>query len=133
MPRDVSIHQATQMLTIQQFSMFFREKIDFGIAADHVPAVAELKPGLISITNNDSTVQKYFVSGGFVFVHDDSTCDLSCVEAVPIEHIDPVRARNGVDTYTKLLASASDELSSAKAQIGLEVHEAMVFALDPSS
>jgi F-type H+-transporting ATPase subunit delta len=114
-------------------ALFRRFVVDFGIAADHVPSVAELKPGLVSITNNDSTVQKYFISGGFVFVHDDSTCDLSCVEAVPIEHIDPVRARNGVDTYSKLLAAAPDELSSAKAQIGLEVHEAMVYALDPSS
>jgi len=101
----------------------------FGIAPDHVPTVSELKPGLVSITNNDQSVQKFFVSGGFVFVHDDSTCDLSVVEAVPIEHIDPNRARQGVETYTKMLATATDEMTSAKAQIGLEVHEAMVFAL----
>ena len=103
---------------------------DFGIAADHVPTVTELKPGLVSITNNDQTVTKYFVSGGFAFVHDDSTCDLSVVEAVPIDHIDPQRARNGVDSYAKQLASATDELSQVKAQIGLEVHEAMVYAIE---
>jgi F-type H+-transporting ATPase subunit delta len=98
-----------------------------------VPTVAELKPGLISITNHDSTVSKYFVSGGFAFVHDNSTVDLSVVEAVPLEHIDPARARAGVETFAKQVASATDELSIVKAQIGLEVHEAMVYALDPNS
>jgi F0F1-type ATP synthase epsilon subunit len=65
---------------------------------------------------------------GFVFVHDDSTCDLSCIEAVPVEQIDPNRARQGIDTYQKMLATAGDEATSVKAQIGLEVHEAMVCA-----
>jgi len=104
----------------------------FGIAPDHVPVVAELKPGLVSITANDQSVTKYFVSGGFVFVHDDSTCDLSCIEAVPVEQIDPNRAKQGIDTYQKMLATAADEATSVKAQIGLEVHEAMLYAIGPN-
>merc|ERR1712146_101519 len=54
----------------------------FGIAADHVPTVSEVKPGLVSI---DET-EHYFVSGGFVFVHEDSAVDLSVLEAFPLDH-----------------------------------------------
>jgi len=35
-----------------------------------------------------STQTKYFVSGGFAFVHSDSTTDISAVEAVKLEDLD---------------------------------------------
>ena len=63
-------------------------------------------------------------------VHEDSTMDVSVLEAFPLDQIDPNRAKAGVDSFTKKLAAARNEMEAAKAQIGLEVHEAMVYALE---
>ena len=50
---------------------------DFGILPGHVPTVSQLRPGVVSVHVNDKDVKKYFVSGGFAFVHADSTADVS--------------------------------------------------------
>lgn len=47
---------------------------EFGITADHVPVVAQLKPGVMQILHDGSTEpEKYFVAGGFSITHPDST------------------------------------------------------------
>merc|ERR1711862_97697 len=102
----------------------------FGIAPDHVPTVQELLPGLVSVTNKDQSITNYFVSGGFVFVHENSTVDLSVLECFPLEQLDPQRVRNNIDSFTKQMASAQDEAAKVKAQIGLEVSEAAQYALE---
>lgn len=47
---------------------------DYGVTANHVPYVAQLKPGLMQIVHaeNDDP-EKYFISGGYAFTHQDST------------------------------------------------------------
>ena len=47
---------------------------EFGITADHVPVVAQLKPGVMQILHSGSSEpEKYFVAGGFSITHPDST------------------------------------------------------------
>ena len=41
-------------------------------------------------------VQKYFVSGGFAFVHPDSTADVCAVEAVALNDLDEEAVRAGL-------------------------------------
>jgi F-type H+-transporting ATPase subunit delta len=91
--------------------------------------VAELKPGVVSVTSTTGTEEHFFVSGGFAFVHANSTVDLSVLEAVPVDQLDPVRVKAGLDLFTKKASSAPNEQEAAKAQIGVEVHEAMTYAL----
>ena len=40
----------------------------FGIKANHVPIIAQLKPGVVEL-HDGADVAKYFVSGGFAFMH----------------------------------------------------------------
>ena len=127
-------------LTTPHSSLMLDEKVNlvtvpgsagyFGIAPDHVPTVSEIKPGLVTIEPADGKAQHYFVSGGFVFVHENSTVDLSVLEAVPVDQIDPNLAKAGADTFQKQLSSAKDDLEIAKAQIGLETSEAMLYAIE---
>jgi F-type H+-transporting ATPase subunit delta len=102
---------------------------DFGVMPGHVPTVAELRPGLVTIHKEmDKTVEKYFVSGGFAFVHDDSTADVCAVEAVPLEDLDPEAIKAGLADYTSKLASVQakgDDYEIAAAQVGVEVYSAM--------
>jgi hypothetical protein len=48
---------------------------EYGVTANHVPYVAELKPGVLQILHeeNSSEPEKYFVPGGFALTHADSS------------------------------------------------------------
>ncbi len=46
---------------------------EYEVTADHVPIVAELKAGLLTIKHSDGGDEKYFVPGGFSLTHEGST------------------------------------------------------------
>ena len=47
---------------------------EYGVAANHVPYVAQLKPGVLQILHEESggEPEKYFVAGGYAFTHPNS-------------------------------------------------------------
>jgi len=45
----------------------------FGILPNHVPTLAVLKPGVLSVLENDNSIKKFFVSSGSITVNDDSS------------------------------------------------------------
>lgn len=57
---------------------------DFGILAQHVPTLAALKPGVITVHAEDGQA-KYFVSSGTVTVNSDSSVQILAEEAVPVD------------------------------------------------
>lgn len=46
---------------------------EYEVTADHVPIVAELKAGMLTIKHEDGGDEKYFVPGGFSLTHEGST------------------------------------------------------------
>lgn len=106
---------------------------DFGVMPGHVPTLAQLRPGVVTIHKElDKDVQKYFVSGGFAFVHPDSTADVCAVEAVPLSELDGDAVRAGLQEYTAKLAavqSKGDDYEIAAAQVGVEVYSALNAAI----
>jgi hypothetical protein len=46
---------------------------EYEVTADHVPIVAELKAGLLTIHFDQGESEKYFVAGGFSLTHEGST------------------------------------------------------------
>ena len=75
---------------------------DFGVMPGHVPTVAQLRPGVITIHKElDKQVEKLFVSSGFAFVHANSTADICAVEAVKLDELDPEAIRAGLQVSTK--------------------------------
>lgn len=49
---------------------------EYGVAANHVPYLAEMKPGVLQILHDEGSTsepEKYFVPGGFAFTHANST------------------------------------------------------------
>ena len=99
-----------------------------GVLPGHVPTIAELKPGIMSV-HEGTDIKKYFVSSGFAFLHANSVADIIAVEAVPLENIDASQVQKGLAEFTQKLASATTDLEKAEAQIGVEVHSAMNAAL----
>lgn len=59
----------------------------FGVKANHVPIIAQLKPGVVEL-HDGTDVTKYFVSGGFAFVHPNSTADICVLEAATLDQFD---------------------------------------------
>jgi len=108
---------------------------DFGAMPGHVPTVAQLRPGVITIHNEmDKDIEKYFVSSGYAFVHADSTTDIVAVEAFKLDEFDTDAVRAGLQEYTAKLASLQgggkgDDYEIAAAQIGVEVYSAMNSAI----
>lgn len=49
----------------------------FGILPKHVPTIAVLKPGVVSVFENDGKVNKVFVSSGTITINDDSSVQVS--------------------------------------------------------
>ncbi|KAL7184094.1 hypothetical protein ACSBR2_026293 [Camellia fascicularis] len=99
-----------------------------GVLPGHVATIAELKPGVFSV-HEGNDVTKYFVSSGFAFIHANSFADIIAVEAIPLDHIDPSLVHKGLADFTQKLNSASTDLEKAEAQIGVDVHSALNYAL----
>ena len=99
-----------------------------GILPGHVPTIAELKPGLMSV-HEGTDVKKYFVSSGFAFIHANSYADIVAIEAVPVDRIDANQVQKGLAEFTQKLSSATTDLEKAEAQIGVDVHSALNSAL----
>jgi len=105
---------------------------DFGVMPGHVPTAAQLRPGVLTVQEEEGTTKKFFVSSGFAFVHADSTADVCAIEAFPVEDLDATTVEAGLADYTAKLASATgsgDDYEAAAAQIGVEVYSAMNAAI----
>ncbi len=87
-----------------------------GIAKNHVPVIAELKPGVVTVDEPGKS-EKYFISGGFAFVNPDKTCFINAVEAIPLEQLDSEAVKKGLQTYSAEFASATEPEAKAKAQV----------------
>lgn len=99
-----------------------------GVLPGHVATIAELKPGVFSV-HEGNEVTKYFLSGGFAFIHQNSYADIVAVEAVPVDHFDPNLVQKSLAEFTQKLSSASTDVEKAEAQIGVDVHSAINAAL----
>nr|GLL40397.1 ATP synthase subunit delta', mitochondrial [Ipomoea trifida]GMD19108.1 ATP synthase subunit delta', mitochondrial [Ipomoea batatas]GME12138.1 ATP synthase subunit delta', mitochondrial [Ipomoea batatas] len=99
-----------------------------GVLPGHVATIAELKPGVMSV-HEGNDVSKYFVSGGFAFIHANSFADIIAVEAVPLDRVDANLVQKGLAEFTQKLNTASTDVEKAEAQIGVDVHSALNAAL----
>uniref|UniRef100_A0A336KXP7 ATP synthase F(1) complex subunit delta, mitochondrial n=1 Tax=Culicoides sonorensis TaxID=179676 RepID=A0A336KXP7_CULSO len=102
----------------------------FGILPKHVPTLAVIKPGVVTVYEADGKVQKVFVSSGTITVNDDSSVQVLAEEAHPVENLDASAARECLSKAQQELSSASDDKKRAEAAIAVEVAEALVKAAE---
>eukprot|EP00699_Malawimonas_sp_californiana_P001368 EC715423.1.p1 GENE.EC715423.1~~EC715423.1.p1 ORF type:complete len:165 (+),score=16.52 EC715423.1:52-495(+) len=100
-----------------------------GILANHVPTVAELQPGVVMVKEKEGVEKKFFVSSGFAIMGKANDLTINALEAVPLDVIDKEAARKGLDEYTAKVASAASDADRARAQVGVDVHRALVAAV----
>merc|ERR1712244_9905 len=97
----------------------------FGILPQHVPTLAVLKPGVVSVFEEDGSQKKYFVSSGSVTINDDSSVQVLAEEAHPVDRLDGNAIREAMSKAASDLSSASSETAKAEAQIAMECYEAL--------
>lgn len=103
---------------------------EYGITADHVPIVAQLKPGILQIMHEGAEAEKYFVAGGFSLTHENSVTDISCPEAVKLDDIDSAAVTSNYEAAKSAFSSAeAGSVAAAEAQIDIEVNRAMGAAI----
>jgi len=101
----------------------------FGILPSHVPTMAALAPGVVTVYEADGSTTKYFVSSGTVTVNGDSTVQLLAEEACLVSDIDVNAAREAVASANATLAAAKDEVERAEAQIAADAADAIIKAV----
>ena len=103
---------------------------EYEVTADHVPIVAELKAGMLTINFEDGEEEKYFVAGGFSLTHEGSTTDIVCPEAVKLDDLDPAAVSKNFEAAKAKAASAeAGSVDAAEAMIEVETNRAMGGAL----
>ncbi|CAP23908.2 Protein CBG02643 [Caenorhabditis briggsae] len=98
-----------------------------GVLANHVPTIGVLKPGVVTVTTNEGTVQRLFVSSGTLSVNIDGSCQVLAEEVLKVEEIDESAARAELDAAQRASGEGS-EVARAEAQIRAEVAEALIKA-----
>lgn len=58
----------------------------FGVKANHVPVISQLRPGIVEL-HSGGDVEKYFISGGWAYVHPDGVTDIQALEAVTLDQV----------------------------------------------
>ncbi|XP_046907140.1 ATP synthase subunit delta, mitochondrial [Hypomesus transpacificus] len=102
----------------------------FGILPAHVPTLQVLRPGVVTVYNDDGSAAKYFVSSGSVTVNADSSVQLLAEEAVPLDQLDLAAAKANLEKAQSEMSGTGDEASRAEVLIIIEANEAIVKALE---
>ncbi|KAL3868462.1 hypothetical protein ACJMK2_041264 [Sinanodonta woodiana] len=102
----------------------------FGILPDHVPTLAVLRPGVLTVLDQDGNAKKYFVSSGSVTVNPDSSVQILAEEAHPLDRLDAHAIRDGANKAQQEVSSAPNEKARAEAQVAVECYEALLKAVE---
>ena len=84
----------------------------FGILPNHVPTLAVLKPGVVTVFEEDGSAKKFFVSSGSVSINQDASVQILAEEVHKVEDLDAAAARDIVSKAQSKMASASDEVNN---------------------
>ena len=101
----------------------------FGILPSHVASLAVLKPGVVTVYEEEGATNKFFVSSGSITINDDSSVQILAEEAHPVKDLDPAAAKEALAAAQAAVnAAGADETAKAEAMIAVEVSEALVAA-----
>merc|ERR1712029_398609 len=100
----------------------------FGILPNHVPALAVLSPGIVTVYEEEGAAKKFFVSSGSITINEDSSVQILAEEAHSVENLDVNEAKAALAEAQASVASAGSEAAKAEAQIAVEVAEEIVKA-----
>ena len=102
---------------------------DFGALPEHAPTVAALRPGVISVFENNQVIERVFVAGGFAEVTPER-CTVLAERALPVAELDRSGAERAIAEAREDLAEAKTDAARAAAENEIAVGEAAIAALE---
>ncbi|KAG2432240.1 hypothetical protein HXX76_009159 [Chlamydomonas incerta] len=103
----------------------------FGVKANHVPVIAQLRPGIVELSSGADT-EKFFISGGFAFVHPNGVADICALEAGTLDQFDPAAVKSALAAANSAQGTG-DDYDQAANRAALELYAALDAALDQKS
>jgi F-type H+-transporting ATPase subunit epsilon len=122
-PERLLISQAVEMVVLPG------AEGDFGALPEHAPTVAALRPGVISVFENNQVIERVFVAGGFAEVTPER-CTVLAERAVPVAELDRAGAEKAIADARDDLADAKTDLARAAAENEIAVGEAAIAAME---
>lgn len=93
---------------------------EMGVLAQHIPAIEQLKPGLVEVIEEQGSKQ-FFLSGGFAVVQPENHMTINAAEAYPLEDFSADAVRSQIAEAQKIVSGGGSEVDIAEAQAELEV------------
>ncbi len=122
-PERLLISQAVEMVVLPG------AEGDFGALPEHAPTVAALRPGVISVFENNQVIERVFVAGGFAEVTPER-CTVLAERALPVAELDRSGAERAIAEAREDLAEAKTDAARAAAENEIAVGEAAIAALE---
>lgn len=118
-PEELLVAEAVEMVVIPG------EEGDFGVLPRHAPMLSTVRPGVISIYENNAVRDRIFVAGGFAEVTPER-CTVLAEMALPVEDIDRGDAEQKLSDARDDLKDAKDEIERRAAERQIAAYEAML-------
>ena len=98
---------------------------DFGVLPGHTPMISTVRPGTITVYENDKVKIRIFVAGGFAEVT-PGRCTVLAETAVPVDQIDRAEVEAEIAALKQEVTDAFDDQERAEWQAKLDTAEAML-------
>ncbi|MEX0923612.1 MAG: F0F1 ATP synthase subunit epsilon [Rhodovibrionaceae bacterium] len=118
-PEELLVTEAVEMVVIPG------EEGDFGVLPRHAPMLSTVRPGVISIYENNAVRDRIFVAGGFAEVTPER-CTVLAEMALPVEDLDRADAESKLKDARDDLDDAKDEIAKRAAERQIAIYEAML-------
>ncbi|KAF4511452.1 hypothetical protein G6O67_003250 [Ophiocordyceps sinensis] len=101
------------------------ESGEMGVLANHVPAIEQLKPGVVEVVEESGGAKQFFLAGGFATVQPGSAMSINATEGYPLEDFSAEAIRSQIAEAQKIAGGGGSEQDIAEARIELEVLETL--------
>lgn len=93
---------------------------DFGVRVGHMPLVASLRPGVLSVEPADGTPSRWFVAGGFANVNGEA-CTVLAEQAVNVATLDVSAIKAEIERSEARLQLPNDNVTAATLKAELDL------------
>ena len=118
-PEELLVTEEVEMVVIPG------DEGDFGVLPRHAPMLSTVRPGVISIYENNAVRDRIFVAGGFAEVTPER-CTVLAEMALPVEDIDRADAEQKLSDARDDVKDAKDETERRTAERQVAAYEAML-------
>jgi F-type H+-transporting ATPase subunit epsilon len=102
---------------------------DFGVLAEHAPLISTVRPGTITVYQENAVSERIFVAGGFAEVTAER-CTVLAEEAEPLGEIDRAAVESQLRDLREDLGAAQTEEERHAVEARIAVAEAKIDAVD---